>query len=251
MKRISFLLLAFLATAGCGLRAQTPDPGDQSERGEKIRYQLILPEEKAPEVVKPSEPNPFSKADNHVIKEDGASGEENRVRDILSSLPITGYVEGGAEGARVLVGPMKLRRGDFVPKVLPEQSVQLRVNSITRDQIDLIWVEKKSKNSGLAPRVVTLPVRMSPTVRISRIAQPAQEAAKAAGTYFLQGDRSMQGGNDTPPETRRAVAADSSAPPPTSAPASKPQAEHPGDVLMNFLFKSGSKAADTTSPPTK
>lgn len=253
MKRNIALLLALLATATCGLRAQSPDPGD-SERGEKIRYQLILPEEKAPEVVKPSEPNPFSKADNHAIKEDGASGEENRVREILSSLPITGFVEGGADGPRVLVGPMKLKRNDIVPKVFAEQSVTLRVNSITREQIDLVWVEKKVKSSGLAPRVFTLPVRVKPKVRIALPTLPPAPDAKGSGNMIFQNDRTMLGSADpsTPPETRRASVVDeskTSTPPAgsTSTPASDP--EHPANMLMNLLLKSASKPVDSSSPP--
>ena len=256
MKSNIALLLAFLATAVCGLRAQSPvDAGDISERGEKIRYQLILPEEKAPETVKPSEPNPFSKADNHAIKEDGASGEENRVREILSSLPITGFVDdsrtGGTEGARVLLGPMKLKRGDYVPKVLAEQTVQLRVNSITRQQIDLIWVEKKVHNTGLAPRVVTLPVRVAPKVRIALPSLPTP-THKQGGTIY-QNDRSMQGTGDTPPETRKAVAADDSKTPPASAspPSPKSDPEHPANVLMNYLFKSANKVVDAPPPPAE
>ncbi|MDB6072816.1 MAG: hypothetical protein JWO89_456 [Verrucomicrobiaceae bacterium] len=251
MKSKSLLLLAFLATTACGLRAQSSDSGDLSERGEKIRYQLILPDEKAPEVVKPSEPNPFSKADNHAIKEDGASGEENRVREILAGLPITGYVDGGVEGPRVLVGPMKLRRGDFVPKVLAEQSVMLRVNSISREQIDLIWVEKKSKNSGLAPRVVTLPVRVKPKVRIALPSLPAAPEAGRGGNFIFQNDASMQANSDTPPETRKAVAADSSTPPPASTAPGKTEAEHPANMLMNYLFKSASKTVDTPPSPSR
>ncbi len=251
MKRKSILLLAFLATAVGSLRAQSSDPGDLSERGEKIRYLLILPEEKAPEVVKPSEPNPFSKADNHAIKEDGASGEENRVREILSSLPITGYVDGGIEGPRVLVGPMKLRRGDLVPKVLAEQSVMLRVNSISREQIDLIWVEKKIK-SGLAPRVVTLPVRVKPKVRIALPSMPAApDNSRGGGNFIFQNDASMQANSDTPPETRKAVAADNSVPPPAGASPSKAEAEHPANMLMNYLFKATSKTVDTPPSPSK
>lgn len=256
MKRKTALLLAFMATAACGLRAQSPDPGDLSERGEKIRYQLILPDEKAPEVVKPSEPNPFSKADNHAIKEDGASGEENRVREILSSLPITGFVDGGIEGPRVLVGPMKLRRNDLVPKVFPEQSVMLRVNSISHEQIDLVWVEKKGKNSGLAPRVFTLPVRVTkPTVRITTPAVPAAPQDSKGSHMMYQFNRSMQGDAadaSTPPETRKAVAADGShAPPPSGAAQSTPaDPEHPANMLMNLLLKSASKPVDSSSPPS-
>ncbi len=265
MNRTFALSLALLAASAAGLRAQfAPAAADPSDGSEKIRYELILPEEKAPEVVKPSEPNPFSKADTHIIKEDGASGEENRVREILSNLPITGYADSRGNGldARIMIGPMKLRRGDIVPSVLADQSVRLRVNAISREQVDLVWIEKK-KSTGMPPRVVTLQVHVtSPKVRreLPTLPVAAPDAGKKGGGNFIyQGARNPD--NDMPPtdpshppETRRATAADSSPPPSPAAgaPDVKSDPEHPANLLMNLLFKSASKPVEAPPPaPSK
>ena len=250
MKRNTAFLLLALAAAAPAHSAPTPrNPGDPPERAEQIHYQLILPEEKAPEVVKPNEPNPFSKADTKTIKEDGASGEENHVREILNNLPVTGYAEGGGDGPRVMVGPFKLKRNDFVPQVLPEQSVRLRVNSISKTQIDLVWVEKKNKNTGLAPRVFTLPIHVTtPKVKIKPVDAP-QAVAKGSSGSFYQDRASNLSYNDpaTPPETRRATAVEDD----KSSPAGKGAAEdHPANTIVNF-FKSlgGNKPVDTQPQP--
>ena len=251
MKRNTTFLLLALASAATAYSAPTPprNPGDPPERAEQIHYQLILPEEKAPEVVKPNEPNPFSKADTKTLKEDGASGEENHVREILNNLPVTGYAEGGGDGPRVMVGPFKLKRNDFVPQVLPEQSVRIRVNSISKTQIDLVWVEKKNKNTGLAPRVFTLPIHVTtPKVKIKPVDAP-QVVAKGSGGSFYQDRASNISPNDpaTPPETRRATAVEDDKP--TMAGKAGTE-DHPANTIVTF-FKSlgGTKAVDTTPPP--
>ena len=262
MKRNTFIFLAALAaTTPAG--AAVTDSSEPPERGEQIRYQLILPEEKAPEVVKPSEPNPFSKADNKTIKEDGASGEENRVREILLNLPVTGYADGGEDGPRVMLGPYKLRRNDYVPQVTPEQSVRLRVNSISKSQIDLIWVEKKNRNTGMPPRVVTIPVKVTtPKVHV-KMARPVTPEPKGDGTGFYQYTAStppsageMGSAGNTPPETRRATAADegqqlTSKIPTSDSSGTKGAEDHPANLLMNMLVKSLNKAkpVDTAPPP--
>jgi hypothetical protein len=256
MKRIIALSLALLAASTYGTPAllSPPDTSDTPESSEKIHYQLILPEEKAPEVVKPSEPNPFSKADTHVIKEDGASGEENRVREILSSLPITGYAAAGPNGtdARVMIGPMKLKRGDFVPKVLADQSVRLRVNAISEDQIDLVWEEKK-KSTGMPPRIVTLPVRVRPKVRteLPSIPPAYAESSKKSQSRFIYQEASPDTGG--PPETRKATAAENSGTPlpTTGTPEVKSDPDHPANLLMNLLFKSVNKTVEAPPPEAK
>jgi hypothetical protein len=62
-----------------------------------------------------------------------------------------------------MLGNMVLDPGDTVPPVVPDQTLVLRVGRITRQAIDLVWVEKKP--SGMPERLLTLPVDLTPTVR--------------------------------------------------------------------------------------
>jgi hypothetical protein len=146
------------------------------EEGEKrVQYQLVLPDEKTPENVKPEEHNPFeseSEAQNRLAPGDT---EENRVRDKLLQLPVVGTKRMIDGRMRVLLGDIILETGGTVPKVLPEQLVELKVKNITAQYIELAWQEKRT--TGLPPKLMIIPINIAPKVRYQMLGQ-SEEAGK-------------------------------------------------------------------------
>lgn len=128
----------------------------------KVDYQLIFPDEKAPEQVRPEEENPFVAISDLDAKQDIGNSEENQVKEKLLSLEIVG-ASPRADGYRVQLGDMILEAGMLVPPFLPDQSVQLRVNTITDTEIEFIWLERQ--RTGLPPRTLIMPMQIKPVIR--------------------------------------------------------------------------------------
>lgn len=133
----------------------------EEEETERVQYALILPEEKTPELVKPEENNPFEAVSTEQVEKEGST-EENQVRDLLLRMSVGGAVS-GVKGMRVMLGGMRLEEGMDVPPVIPDQQVLLRVKSITREAIELLWVD--SRPTGLPPKILVIPMDGSPAVR--------------------------------------------------------------------------------------
>ena len=242
------MLVAGLRSVSLAQDAEAP-----SSEEDRVKYQLIMPDEKTPETVKPNEPNPFNKKSSR--EEDDSSSEENAIREAISSLPVTGISNDPRGGKRLMLGPFRLERGMIVPPVLPEQGVSLRVNSISDTVLELVWIEKK--NTGLAPRTLTIPFSTRPVVR-QRLAVPAMKPTPAVG-----GDRyithvpgvasgapvaSGQPSTGSPPEN---VLTPAGSPPagaemqPKEAAGSDPN--HPANMLMQ-LFMNKSLPTQQTTP---
>lgn len=136
-------------------------PGE--EKPADVKYSLILPNQKTSEQVKEGERNPFTKINQNVQNLDSSgTTEENDIRDRLAKLRVVG-VSPGVRGLRVMLGDMVLEPGEDVPQVLPEQTLSLRVGTISPRAIELVWVEKKP--TGLPARTLTIPVDLRPYVR--------------------------------------------------------------------------------------
>jgi hypothetical protein len=260
MKKLKLTPLALLLAFSClGLSSGIAQDAEGSEEADRIKYHLILPDEKNPENVKPIEPNPFNKQSS--ADEDDSSSEENAVREALASLPVSGLSNDPRGGKRIMMGPFRLERGMIVPPLLPQQAVALRVNSISDTVIEFVWIEKK--NTSLTPRTLTLPFTTRPTVRQLRVLPTM--AAPSNGTsdrYILH----------APPPSSMAAPAASSAPPQpmpeaTSAnivtpagtpavssaeapPAAKPQdpadPTHPANMLMQLFMNKAQPTGQTT-----
>lgn len=159
------------------LHAQEAITGDEVEQ--RVQYQLVLPDEKTPENVKPEEHNPFeseSEAQNRLAPGDT---EENRVRDKLLKLPVVGTKRMADGRMRVLLGDLILETGGVVPPVLPEQLVELRVKNITLQYIELAWQEKRA--TGLPPKLMIIPINISPKVRYQMLGQTEEEGKASKG----------------------------------------------------------------------
>lgn len=175
MKASPLLLASAFAAAACLAPAQQLEflPEASPPKQESVKYTLLKPADKTSEQVQEGERNPFAKSDDEMrAHNQKGTNEENQIRDRLEKLRVVG-VSPGARGLRVMLGDMVLEPGQIVPQVLPEQSVSLRVGSITAESIEMVWMEKKP--SGLPPRTLTISVDLRPYVRYQLMGQPTDK----------------------------------------------------------------------------
>ncbi len=161
--RFHFLVtLLYLFT--CSLRAQdaTTPPAEGEPVKERVKYQLVLPDEKSPENVKPEEHNPFESESEAMNRNAPGDTEETRVRDKLLSLHVGGVSVLPSGKLRVLLGDIMLTTGETVPRIFPDQAVELKVRSITAEAIELAWQEKRA--TGLPPKMMLIPIDIGPTI---------------------------------------------------------------------------------------
>lgn len=180
MNRIDRLILLpvlICAIMTAGLHAQEAVVGEEGEQ--RVQYQLVLPDEKTPENVKPEEHNPFESENEAQNRLAPGDSEENRVRDKLLKLPVVGTKRMTDGRMRVLLGDLILETGGVVPPVLPEQLVELRVKNITSEYIELAWQEKRA--SGLPPKLMIIPINISPKVRYQMLGQTEEEGKSSKG----------------------------------------------------------------------
>ena len=218
-------------------RSQAQDePAEEENKDGKVQYALIMPEEKAPELVKPNEFSPFGGVVDEKNK-DTASGEETKVGDTLRSLPVVGKSSGNC----VLLGDIILRKGEIVPPILPNQTVQLLVRDITPDQIELVWVEKKP--TGLNPRTFTINTDVSPQVMQRLPGNAVGAGSKGAASAPVMGVISRAKSLLAGAVSKRAQPVEDEAPASTpAAPAPGSQTATAGSALLNLFF--GSQVKD-------
>lgn len=166
------LLSLGLVAVALPLRAQEALP-EEGEAGKRVQYQLVLPEEKTPENVKPEENNPFESESETQSRLAPGDTEENRVRDKLLKLQVVGTVRLPDGRMSVLLGNIKLEAGKAVPPVLPDQRVELKVKNITTEYIELAWQEKRA--TGLPPKLMVIPINISPKVRYQMLGQSEED----------------------------------------------------------------------------
>lgn len=238
MKKL-FLLSSLLALC-LTVRSQAQDePAEEENKDGKVQYALIMPEEKAPELVKPNEASPFGGLLDDKSK-DTASGEETKVGDMLRALPVVGKSSRNC----VLLGDIILRKGAFVPPIVPNQTVKLFVRDITPEQVDLVWVEKKP--TGLNPRTLIIVTDVSPQVR-QRL--PGNRGSANAGglpsapVMGVFGKEASLLADDKKPAPRAQAVQD-------EAPSGTPPAATPGTVagsaLLNLFF--GNQVKEPVKP---
>lgn len=226
------LMLLGLGLAALAMPLRAQEEAVDGEEEKRVQYQLVLPEEKTPESVKPEEHNPFeseSEAQNRLAPGDT---EENRVRDKLLKLPVVGTVRMPDGRMSVLLGNIKLETGKIVPPVLPEQMVELKVKSITTQYIELAWQEKRA--TGLPPKLMIIPINISPKVRYQMLGQTDEDTKTGKAT------------NATMDLPLRQIAKQETAPP-----VALPVVENNPvqDLLMDAPVQKPAAATVTSAPP--
>ncbi|MBN8422192.1 MAG: hypothetical protein J0L73_24975 [Verrucomicrobia bacterium] len=177
---MNFAHRSLLPVMMLALMALSSHAQEAAEEGEdkRVQYQLVLPEEKTPENVKPEERNPFESISDVLSRQSTGDTEENRVREKLLKLPVVGARRTNGR-MRVLLGDIILETGCDVPPVLPDQMVELKVKNITPEYIELAWQEKRL--TGLPPKLMTIPINISPRVRYQMFGQTEAEAKEHKG----------------------------------------------------------------------
>jgi hypothetical protein len=165
------LILTLMATLG--------DAQEAKDEEKRVQYQLVLPEEKTPENVKPEEHNPFESASEVLTRQAPGDSEENRVRDKLLKLSVVGAKRMTDGRMRVLLGDIILETGGDVPPVLPDQRVVLKVKNITAQNIELAWQEKRV--TGLPPKLMVIPINIAPQVRYQMLGKSEDDAKGSKG----------------------------------------------------------------------
>lgn len=248
MNRSNRLLLLLLAGLGCtqaaAIRAQEAAEGDEEKR---VQYQLVLPDEKTPENVKPEEHNPFESESEAQDRMSPGDTEENRVRDLLLRLKVTGTVRMADGRMKVQLGNIILETGKKVPSVLPDQQVELKVKNITNSGIELAWQEKRA--TGLPPKLMIIPINTAPRVRYQMLGQTDEEGKETKGGVNATMDmplRSLMARENEPPGTAPVA----SAPP---APSQEPR-PLPAELVLDEpptppKTAAAEKAADLVAAP--
>lgn len=168
--------------------------GEEAEK--RVQYQLVLPDEKTPENVKPEEHNPFESETEALSRKSTGDTEENRVRDKLLKLSVVGIKRMADGRMRVLLGDIILETGRVVPPVLPDQMVELKVKNITSQYIELAWQEKRL--TGLPPKLMTIPINIAPQVRYQMFGQSDAELKESKGPNAKM-DMPLRDSSSNPP----------------------------------------------------
>lgn len=92
---------------------------------------------------------------------ESVESEEARLRRIIGALRVSGVTQ-GPSGYTAMIGPMRLVDGDSFPPLLRNQVEELKVESVSREQIRLVFVER---DPGVEPRQIVLQISTRPTVR--------------------------------------------------------------------------------------
>jgi hypothetical protein len=230
-RRLPRLATAILLISGPAIFGQEEPLVDPSL---EVSYALILPDEKSPELVKPEEANPFV-AVTEGEEEDVSSSEENKVKELILAMKVVG-ASLRPQGYRVQLGDMILQAGMVVPQFMPDQSVQLRVNSITENQIEFVWMEKKS--TGLPPRTLLMPIRIKPSVRY---AMPGQSVQGIGSGGQVMGERAvlLAEPQAVPVEPKKAESLEEATNPVSEAPKSAVRRKSAADAVLDMFFNQG------------
>ncbi len=134
----------------------------------ELNRAALEPEERVPEKVEEGERNPFGLLSVPVAEEQEevkieVETEEMKIRRVLGNMRVAG-LSGQPGDYRVLLGSMKLGKGDMVPRLFANQAERLRVEDITDRQIVLAFIER-GQQRDLPPRTIGLGIDLSPRVR--------------------------------------------------------------------------------------
>ncbi len=160
---------ALLAFSQARAQQQELTPAQQKAadlRLPELDRTALLPEKRAPTEVKPGERVPFGLVsvpppeEKETVAPIKAETEEMKIRRILGNMRASGL--GGEPGDyTVLLGPLKLRAGEELPRLFANQAEVLRVTSVTDRNVVITFAEK---DPNLPPRTIGLNFDLKPRV---------------------------------------------------------------------------------------
>lgn len=110
-----------------------------------------------------SEKNPFSEREREASRtEVQAENEELKIKRLIDKMQVHGGLMKRADGPKVLLGDLILKRGALVPQILPDQTEQLVVRELDEQKIELAFLDTPEYTGQ--PRVIIIPMDMRPTV---------------------------------------------------------------------------------------
>ncbi|MAS93020.1 MAG: hypothetical protein CMO55_07460 [Verrucomicrobiales bacterium] len=141
----------------------------------------MRPEDKRSLSLKVNERNPYAKrsAKEEAELEGTENEEELRLRDMLSSLSVTGRSR-GPNGLRVLLGDIILERGKVLPQLIVDQSEQLQVIEVNEDTVILGWLDIET--GELTGKTTQVAYDLSPSIAYALHGQSAGEVSKDGKT---------------------------------------------------------------------
>jgi len=129
----------------------------------------ILPKQKKERILEftltDEERNPFVISKNDIDIEEGANSsysEETKIRSILDSLVVNG-ISRGANSYKVQLGGLILEKGKILPRLINDQTDDLKVTEITSSKVQITWVGDEEADK---PRVMTIPIELEPKVGV-------------------------------------------------------------------------------------
>lgn len=145
-----FCLLLLLVSFGLGLSLQAQAPADPGQPGAMpiaaayvpSRAIEMTPDQKRPLIIQSEERNPYARRspDKQELNDQGDNAEELEIRERLSSLSVSGRSLGN-NGLRVLLGDIIVEQGRILPKLLQDQSEDLKVMEVSDDSLILGWLD--------------------------------------------------------------------------------------------------------------
>ena len=141
-------------------------PGQMDEQKSNLG---ILPKQKKERILEftltDEERNPFVISKNDIDVEDGTNSsysEETKIRTILESLVVNG-ISRGAHSYKVQLGGLILEEGKILPRLISDQTDDLKVTEITSSKVQITWVGDEEADK---PRVMTIPIELEPKVGV-------------------------------------------------------------------------------------
>ena len=242
LTRLASLLL--LVTAILLRPTQAQDAAVEEDKEGRVQYQLVLPDEKTPERVKPEENNPFESAIEAASRNAPEDTEENRVRDVLARLPVVGASLSPDGKMKVMLGDIMLQPGQVVPQVFADQQVKLTVKNITLQSIELAWQEKEA--TGLPPKVMYIPINMSPEIKYKLLGGQGQTGRITRSGSMQQNSAAPQPLASQPVPDRQAPPSAASTEAIPTSPAATPPSPASIESSVRMLF--GNPVGENTAP---
>lgn len=163
-----------------------PSPAATYSPGRVI---TMKPSDKRPLVVKANERNPYARRapGREELNEDGESAEETQIREVLTSLPVSGQSL-GKNGLRILLGDIILEQGRLLPSLLPDQSENLRVLEVNPESIVFAWLDVETGEP--TGKTLQIGYDLTPSVSYSLAGQTLQQPT-GEGAEGLVAERRM------------------------------------------------------------
>jgi hypothetical protein len=168
-KKLCLLLLLISSSPGFSVQAQDPaapgQPGAMPVAASYVpgREIAMTPDQKRPLILKSDERNPYARRspEKEELNDQGDNAEELEIRERLSSLSVSGKSLGN-NGLRVLLGDIIIEQGRILPKLLEDQSEDLKVIEVSDDSVVLGWLDIET--GELTGKTMQMAYDLSPSI---------------------------------------------------------------------------------------